>query len=277
MSEQKEFLVCVDSDGCAIDTMTVKHQRCFGPCLIKEWGLETWEGPILERWNEINLYSETRGINRFRGLLMMLREVDARYTPVAGLEDLEAWCARTPAFSEEALTAALDEAPDSAMLAKVLEWSRRVNKAIEALPKTEKHAFPQVLEALSTVSPRADIAVVSSANRGAVEEEWSRCGLMPFVTHFMTQDLGTKKECLLRLLKSGYTPDRVIMVGDALGDLDAAESAGVSFYPVLAGKEESSWQYFQAEAFPAFMAGKYRSALAPDLIRKFKENLGGAA
>ena len=34
---QKDFLVCVDSDGCAMD---IKHFNCFGPCMVEEWGLE---------------------------------------------------------------------------------------------------------------------------------------------------------------------------------------------------------------------------------------------
>ena len=38
--KKKRYLICVDSDGCAMDTMDVKHIRCFGPCMVKEWGLE---------------------------------------------------------------------------------------------------------------------------------------------------------------------------------------------------------------------------------------------
>ena len=28
---RRPYLVCVDSDGCAMDTMDIKHKRCFGP------------------------------------------------------------------------------------------------------------------------------------------------------------------------------------------------------------------------------------------------------
>ena len=42
-----DFLVCVDSDGCAMDTMDCKHIHCFGPCMVAEWGLREWEKPIL--------------------------------------------------------------------------------------------------------------------------------------------------------------------------------------------------------------------------------------
>ena len=45
----KPFAVCVDSDGCAMDTMNIKHFRCFGPCMVEEWGLEPWRDDILAR------------------------------------------------------------------------------------------------------------------------------------------------------------------------------------------------------------------------------------
>lgn len=61
--KKKDFLVCVDSDGCAMDTMDIKHIRCFGPCMVDEWELGQWRDEILARWNEINLYTMTRGIN----------------------------------------------------------------------------------------------------------------------------------------------------------------------------------------------------------------------
>ena len=73
---KQDYLICVDSDGCAMDTMDIKHINCFGPCMIDEWGLGQWREKILDRWNDINLYSMTRGINRFLALAMTLEEVD---------------------------------------------------------------------------------------------------------------------------------------------------------------------------------------------------------
>ena len=90
-ARKRDYLVCVDSDGCAMDTMDIKHIRCFGPCMVKEWKLEAWEGQILDRWNEINLYSMTRGINRFLALAMALEEINESLTPVEGVEELSAW------------------------------------------------------------------------------------------------------------------------------------------------------------------------------------------
>ena len=79
--KKKDYLICVDSDGCAMDTMNIKHIKCFGPCMVEEWGLQRWEKEILERWNEINLFTETRGINRFKGLAIALQEINEKYCP----------------------------------------------------------------------------------------------------------------------------------------------------------------------------------------------------
>ena len=40
--KSRDFLICIDSDGCAMDTMDVKHMRCFAPCLVHEWDLGGW-------------------------------------------------------------------------------------------------------------------------------------------------------------------------------------------------------------------------------------------
>ena len=84
---RRDFLICVDSDGCVMDTMNIKHKKCFGPCIIEEWGLESRREKILKRWNEINLFSMTRGVNRFRGLAMMLEEINRDYETIEGLDE----------------------------------------------------------------------------------------------------------------------------------------------------------------------------------------------
>lgn len=76
-----------------MDTMDVKHFRCFGPCMVEEWQLEEWREEILTRWNEINLYTMTRGINRFKGLAQALTEINERCTPIPGVEELADWAA----------------------------------------------------------------------------------------------------------------------------------------------------------------------------------------
>ena len=105
----KDYLVCIDSDGCAIDSMECKHRHCFGPYIIGVWHLEQWKDAILNRWNEINLYSLTRGINRFLGLEMMLREVDGIYCTIDGLSQYSQWCKETKTYSNAAVKEQIEQ------------------------------------------------------------------------------------------------------------------------------------------------------------------------
>ena len=273
MGNEQRYLICADSDGCAIDTMTIKHQRCFGPCLIQVWNLSPWEEPILRLWEEINLYSMSRGINRFKGLLQILKEINERYCSIDGLCELQKWCDTTKAFSEQTLKETLVEHPNAKALQKALLWSQMVNWSIEQLNPSEKRAFCGVKEALALAGKYADIAIVSSANRSAVEEEWKRCGLLSLVTHLMSQDVGTKEYCLEKLKENGYSPSHILMIGDAPGDLFAARHVGVSFYPVLVGRETESWKLFQEKILKTFLDGNYHTMYEKTLIQQFEENL----
>lgn len=268
----KDWLVCVDSDGCAMDTMDIKHFHCFGPCMVEEWGLQEWETPILDRWNQINLYSMTRGINRFKGLAMALGEINATFCAIDGVEELIAWAESAPELSNRALQLAAATAKGPC-LAKALSWSQKVNAAIDALPESAKKPFDGAAEGLAAAHALADVAVVSSANREAVEEEWIRCGLMDRVDVLCCQDTGSKADCIAALLQKGYAPDHVVMVGDAPGDKAAAEKNGVWFYPILVRHETESWAELAREALTRLQSGDF-APYAPDKVLKFEENLG---
>mgnify|MGYP001781306798 CR=1 FL=1 len=239
---RKPFLLCVDSDGCAMDTMNIKHFRCFGPCFADEWGLGAGRDAALNRWNEINLFSMTRGVNRFLGLAHILTELFPDDQDVAAFSR---WTQSSKELSERAVEAHAAENP---VFSKALAWSRAVNKAIGALTDEEKTAFGGVREVLEEAHKSFDIAVVSSANYAAVEEEWARCGLLAHVDVLATQQDGSKAHCIAELLKKGYAPQSAVMCGDAPGDERAAAENGVHFYPILVRDEEASW-----EALPAFL------------------------
>lgn len=267
----KAWLVCVDSDGCAMDTMDIKHFRCFGPCMVEEWNLQKWEKPILERWNEINLYSMTRGVNRFKGLAMALTEINRTYCPIEGVEELTEWVQSAPELSNRAVEQAAATAKGPC-LAKALAWSQKVNASINALPESEKKPFPGAAEGLEAAHAVADVAVVSSANREAVEEEWSRCGLLGKVDVVCCQDTGSKADCIAALLGKGYAPDHVVMVGDAPGDKTAAEKNGVWFYPILVRHEAESWAELAGTALPRLQTGDFAS-YAAEMAARFSDNL----
>ena len=271
--QKKEFLVCVDSDGCAMDTMDIKHFRCFGPCMVDEWGLENWREAILTRWNEINLYTLTRGINRFRGLALALSEINANYLPIEGVEEFANWAQVAPELSNGALERIVEEAPDAVIFRKALAWSKAVNKAITELPDEEKLPFPMAREALAFAHGFADVAIVSSANLGAVLEEWEQHGLLEHTDVILSQNDGSKAFCIGKLLERGYDRDKVVMCGDAPGDLAAAQKNGVYFYPILVHRERESWREFIDVAAGKLTGGCYGGDYQDAKRQEFLKNL----
>lgn len=270
--KKKDYLICVDSDGCAMDTMDIKHIKCFGPCIVDEWELDAWRGEILERWNEINLYTMTRGVNRFKGLAMMLAEIDEKYCRIEDLAALEKWAAESDELSNAAIARAIEET-DSVCLKKALSWSNRTNEAINALPESEKKPFAGVEAALAFAHEHADIAIVSSANLQAVEDEWKLYGLLPHVDILCAQNMGSKAYCIQELVKKGYDKAHVLMVGDAPGDQKAAESNGVLYYPILVKKETASWSEFQETAVGKLLDDSYAGEYQDKQLSAFFANL----
>ncbi|MBR2930481.1 MAG: HAD hydrolase-like protein [Clostridia bacterium] len=269
----KEYLVCVDSDGCAMDTMDVKHFECFGPCMVDEWELSEWREEILSRWNDINLYTMTRGINRFRGLALALSEINEKYKSIDGIEELRSWADTAPELSNSAIEAMLAVGA-SPIFAKALSWSKAVNRGIGALPLEAKQPFPLVGEALERAHSFADVAIVSSANLDAVLEEWQTHGLVGSVDVIMTQNDGSKAHCIRKLVELGYARDKVLMCGDAPGDLDAADKCGVYFYPILVGRERESWEEFIKVGAERLETACYGGDYADKVRREFYKNLG---
>ncbi|MBE6747867.1 MAG: HAD family hydrolase [Ruminococcaceae bacterium] len=269
----KDFLVCVDSDGCAMDTMDIKHIRCFGPCMVEVWSLQKWEKEILKRWNEINLYTLTRGINRFKGLSMALAEINEQYQAINGINDLIYWSENADELSNNALKKEIENHPQKEIFKLALKWSEMVNNAIKELPESEIKPFPLVKEALKLAHEKADVAIVSSANLGAVLDEWKKHGLLEHTDIVLTQNVGSKAFCISELLKKGYYKENVLMCGDAPGDLKAAESNGVYYFPILVKKEEESWQDFINQGFSHLLDASYKEY---ETVKKrdFYKNLG---
>ncbi len=271
-NKQKDYIICIDSDGCAIDTMDIKHIKCFGPCMVTEWNLEEWREPILERWNEVNLYTLTRGINRFKGLAVALTEINDKYVKIEGLDEFVKWTEETKELSNEALEVKIQKT-NNVCIKKALEWSKSVNKSIDLLSDDEKQPFEGVKEAIIEAKKKADIAIVSSANEKAVLDEWSKHGFLEHVDIVLTQNIGSKAYCISKLIEKGYSKNNALMVGDALGDLKAAESNEVSFYPIMVKKEKESWSRFTKEALEKFIGNSYSGEYQEKVIDEFKENL----
>ena len=263
--KHKDFLVCVDSDGCAMDTMDIKHEKAFCPQLIRVFGLEQYADFITPYWMEVNLFSATRGVNRFKGMLMTFEALKEKGVEIPHLAEIAQWVNNARELSNPNLENEI--AAGNTALKPVLEWSLAVNKTIRELPQDDK-PFKGVKEGLAAVHLVADTAVVSSANAGAIQSEWNRHGLAQYMNVMLGQEVGSKAACIHAMAEGRYDKDKVLMVGDALGDLDAAQKNGVLFYPILVGREEESWKRLAEEAIHKLLHGIYRGAYQEQLIKE---------
>ena len=271
---RRDYLVCIDSDGCAMDTMNSKHMQCFGPAMIEVWKMEERQAEIQKYWNRINLFSGTRGINRYLALSMVL-EKKGQGCDLEGFSQFQKWTNETKELSTDSLKHWIEqeENKNSECCRKAYQWTLLVNQKIEKMPKNGNQVFRGVREALQEIHQQADVAVVSSANRNAVEEEWKQEGLLEYVNVLMTQEDGSKAACISKLLKEGYPQNHVMMVGDAPGDLKAARENGVLYFPILANQEEASWNRLRTKVFEIFLKGSYEGAAEQEQEAAFHNNL----
>ena len=116
------------------------------------------------------------------------------------------------------------------------------------------------------------MAVVSSANPDALIDEWQTHRLLRAVDVMTSQVDGSKSVCIDKLIAKGYDRSKVIMCGDSAGDYEAAKSNSVFFYPILAGRENESWQDFISEGFNRLINGNFRE-YGEAKLREFYNNL----
>ncbi|UJF16175.1 HAD hydrolase-like protein [Jeotgalibaca sp. MA1X17-3] len=265
--KKNNFIVGVDSDGCAMDTMDIKHERFFGPISADVFNVKDRE-VYLEDWNKINLFSNTRGINRFKALVMALQNAQGRGENIGDISALRNWTDTASSLSNGSLELLIQEAPSSDLV-KTFDWSKQVNHGIETELAGEDNPFTGVKESLEYIARLTDLAIISSANSEAINSEWNRHELMPLVDVTYGQETGSKAEAISDLIKKGYDRDCILMVGDAPGDEIAAEVNDVLYYPILFGKEEECWKRLRDEAMSKFMSGEYRGEYQNHLKKNF--------
>ena len=278
MQPQHGFFVGIDSDGCAFDTMEIKHKECFAPNIIKHWDLQAVSKYAREAAEFVNLYSKWRGINRWPALVMvfdLLRErpdVRTRHIEPPMAERIREFIANDGfAKSNDGLAAYMKTCPDPE-LDRAWAWTTGVNDTVadmvHGIPP-----FPYVRESLAFLADKADMIVVSATPVEALEREWKEHDIAQYVQVIAGQELG-KKQLHLRLAAKGkYPGNRILMVGDAPGDMKAAKANNALFYPINPGHEEASWQRFNEEAAHKYLAEEYAGEYEAGLIAEFEAML----
>ena len=276
LKPQHEFFIGIDSDGCVFDTMEIKHKECFTPMFIKHFRLQAASKYAREVWDFVNLYSKTRGVNRFPALIRALKllkerpEVAARQVKIWDSQPLEQWVARETKLGNATLKKEVEGGNEA--LAQVLEWSLAVNRAVEDMVFGVP-PFPLFRESLSRMVEKADAIVVSQTPTEALEREWKEHDIESLVRIIAGQELGTKTEHIRFAADGKYAPEKMLMIGDAPGDFNAAKKNNALFYPIIPGKEEASWERFHKEALDRFFGGRYAGDYEHKLLRDFETSL----
>ena len=275
----KKFLVAIDSDGCAFDAMGIKQRECFCPWMIGCFGLQPVAEAARECKDFADLFSKTRGANRHKTIVRILTELLPSHPKVkeSGFKvpQFEYYCKwvndPNSLLSNDGLKQAIAKATDpkeKAELEITLDWSKRVNQAVADIVKNIP-PFKYVRESLEKIVQKADIIVCSATPTEALEREWAEHGIAKYAKVIAGQEMGSKADHLEIVSNGKYDKDKVLMVGDAPGDMKAAQKNKVLFFPVNPGNEVASWKKFHDEAFDRFINGRYAGSYEKKLIEEF--------
>ena len=272
----KDFFIGIDSDGCVFDSMEIKHQECFAPMFIKHFGLQAVSKYAREVWAFVNLYSKTRGCNRFHAVLRALdllrnrKEVQARGANVPSFPALEEWVKRETKLGNATLDAEVVGGNED--LAPIKAWSDAVNATVKDIVHGVP-PFPLAPETLAKCQTRANCIVISQTPVEALEREWAENDIQNFVEIIAGQEMGTKSNHLKFAAKGKFEPQKILMIGDAPGDQLAATENGALFFPINPSQEEASWERLHNESLDHFFAGTFTGDYQQQLLHEFEERL----
>ena len=273
LQPKHDYLVAIDSDGCAFDSMEIKHKECFIPNTVKHWNLQAVSKYARAAAEFVNLYSKWRGINRFPALIMvfdLLKEwpdVQKRNAEIPLAQPVRDWIERETKLGNPTLKIEVEKTCDP-ILVQALIWSEAVNATIADIVHGVP-PFPFVKESLEKISQVADVIVCSATPGEALGREWEEHDIAKYTRVIAGQEMGSKKEHIHLASNGKYPQDRVLMIGDAPGDMKAARANKAKFYPINPGHEEKSWERFYNEVADAFLSGKYNADYEAELIEEF--------
>ena len=278
---EHEFLVAIDSDGCAFDTMEIKQKECFIPNTIKHWELQAISKYVREAEEWVNLYSKWRGVNRFPALIKVFDLIAdwpkamARRPKLPDVPNLRRWIETESKLGNPALEAycAAHNEADEPDMHQALRWSKAVNAAIADIVQGGLPPFPYVRECLEKAQDTADLMVCSQTPTEALIREWEEQDLDQYVFAICGQEMGKKGEHIEFASKGRFENPKILMIGDASGDLKAARANNALFYPINPGNEDASWERLYNEALDKFFACTYAGGYEAALIEEFDRYL----
>ncbi len=276
----KKYFVGIDSDGTVFNSMELKHKDCFIGCLIRSFGLAAIAHEVHLVWNYVNIFSNTRGTNRFKALLLTfdylnkMKRIKELKIYIPKLNPIKNWLSLNKILSNEALKQMISELPQSerAEIITVYNWSKEVNNSVK---KTVFNLPPMegALNGINFLKPYADIVVISNTPIRTLNREWSENNITSDVLYIGGQETGSKTEMLSAVAKNKYKDQNILIIGDAPGDLSAARNIDALFFPIFPKNEEKSWETFNEIGLEYFLNGTYYGKFQNQQIKKFQSIL----
>ena len=118
--------------------------------------------------------------------------------------------------------------------------------------------FPLVRESLESMQGKADVMVGFGDPARGSRTRMVRARAAGQVALLAGQELGSKQEHLALAAGGRYEPDKILMVGDAFGDWDAATAKARSSTRSTPAARMSRGSGSSREALPRFFAGTLR-------------------
>ncbi len=272
-----DYFVGIDSDGCVFDSMEVKQKEFFIPVALKYFNLFPISKIVRETWEFVNLYSVNRGGNRFPSLVkvfdLLSERVEIREMgyKLPDLTPLKAWISSETKLGNASLKKYYAGNKDKT-IGLVLDWSEAVNREInEWLRRVPP--FRHAVKTIEKLSQMADIIVISQTPLEALEREWIENDIRKYVRMIAAQEHGTKTEHIALAAGGKYAEGKIILIGDAIGDMNAADRNNALFFPIAPGREDYSWENFLEQGLERFLTGTFRGDYQKSLIDGFKELL----
>jgi phosphoglycolate phosphatase-like HAD superfamily hydrolase len=272
-----EFFIGIDSDGCVFDSMEVKQKEFFIPNALKYFNLFAISKILRETWEFVNLYSIYRGGNRFISIIKVFellgerKEIIDSGVKLPDLTFLKEWVKTETKLSNASLRKyfELNCNPD---LENIVKWTEAVNKDISKWLRNIP-PFPSALKTISEISSYADLLIVSQTPFEALDREWEEHDLKKYIRAIAGQEHGTKTEHIAIAAKGKYPDNKILMIGDAIGDYNAAMNNGIQFFPIFPGREDDSWKKLLNEGIRKFTSNQFKGSYQDDLISEFREAL----
>ena len=270
--------VGIDSDGCVFDTMEAKQKDFFHPAIIRHWKLEAIEPQVRAAAEFTYLYSTYRGLNRFLGLCKTFELLndwpEARdHAALPDPADLRVYCDSGLPLSNATLKEEA-ERTGSTLLATTYDWSVGLNIDIDT-KMPDPPPFHGVEKALQRIQQNSDAIVISQTQAVALLKDWYRDDLANYVSVIAGPELGSKVDHFTMAAVDRYSPNEILMIGDAPGDRAAAQAIGCNFFPINPGHEVESWERFMDDAYANFLSGGFSETYQDQLNREFKALLPG--